>query len=66
MSSVYLDAARDAADAAWDEASRQWEILRKIPEPTLAELEIWIAARDEADKAQGKFESIIRQIYCKA
>ena len=59
--SVFLARARDAANAAFDEHCKQWELLQEIAEPTIDDLEKWLSARDAFLRAQSEFENIVRQ-----
>lgn len=60
--SVFLVKAREAANAAFDEHCKQWELLQQIAEPTIDDLEKWLSARDAFFRAQSEFENIVRQI----
>ena len=60
--SEFLARARIAANAAFDEHCQQWELLQKIAEPTIDDLENWLTARDSFFRAQYKFENIVWQI----
>jgi len=60
--SVFLARAREAANAAFDEHCKQWELLQEIAEPTIDDLEKWVSARSVFFRAQDEFENIVRQI----
>lgn len=62
LQSEFLEKAKNEANAAFDEHCKQWELLQKIAEPTIGDLENWLSARDAFFKAQEKFENIVRQI----
>jgi len=63
MTSVELENAKEEANKAFDEHCRQWNLLQKIQNPTVEQMEKWLTAKKSANIAQDKFEIIVRQIY---
>ena len=60
--SVFLENAKNRANAAFDEHCKQWSLLQEIATPTTEDLAAWLSARDAFFKAQEEFENIVRQI----
>jgi hypothetical protein len=60
--SDFYKAARDAANAAFDEHCNAWNALQKIPEPTSQDFEEWLTAKKKLNEAQEYFENIVRQV----
>ena len=60
--SEFLNKARNAANEAFEEHCKQWDLLQKITEPTIDDLEKWLSTRDTFFKLQAEFENIVRQI----